>query len=120
MIRRRFLVPLIAFSLRGRSIPANRVEIRASGYTPEKIECWAADQISWRNDSRESHELGVINEDGKFVGIFDGPLAPGAVSGVFTPSLRYDEKQKQQTYTIDYVCRLHPHERGTIVVNPVP
>lgn len=123
MTTRRYLLPLLAIgvrSLRGGPIPANRVEIRASGYTPEKITCCAGDQLSWRNDSRETHELGVINADGKFVGLFDGALAPGALSGVFTPSLRFDEKKKQQTYTIDYVCRLHPHERGTIVVNPVP
>ena len=123
MLTRRFLLPMIAFSvrmLRAGPIPAGRVEIRPSGFTPEKITCWAGDQLSWRNDSRETHELGVINQDGKFVGLFDAALQPGAISSVFTPSLRYDEKKKQQTYTIEYVCRLHPQERGTIVVNPVP
>lgn len=114
------MLPLLAASLRSGPIPANRIEIRSSGFTPEKITCWAGDQISWRNDSREPHELGVVNKDGKFVGFFETTLAPGAVSGVYSPSLRYDEKNKQQTYAIDYVCRLHPHERGTIVVNPVP
>lgn len=123
MTTRRSLLPLLVIgplNLRGGTIPANRVEIRASGYTPEKITCCAGDQLSWRNDSRETHELGVINEDGRFVGIFDGALAPGAISGIFSPSLRFDEKKKQQTYTIEYVCRLHPQERGTIVVQPVP
>lgn len=120
---RRVLLPLLGVGVRslcGGPIPANRVDILRSGYTPEKIECWAGDQLSWRNASGESHELGVRNADGSFTGFFDGALAPGAVSGVFSPSLRFDEKKKPLTYSIDYVCRLHPNERGTIVVNPTP
>ncbi len=119
MISRRRLFPIVGAL--AHAAPANRIEIHApDGFSPARITCWAGDQISWRNRTRETHEIGVINEDGKFVGIFDRPLAPGDVSAVFTPSLRLDAKNKQETYTLEYVCKHHPHERGVIVVNPVP
>ncbi len=89
-------VPAFAKSV----ILANGVEVRMSGFTREKMTCLAGDQISWRNDGRESHELDAINDDGKFVGFFDGPLAPNAVSAVFTPSLSLDAKNKQQPYIL--------------------
>lgn len=106
-------------------LPANRVEIvpemgKGTVFAPSKITCWASDQISWRNASAEPHEIGVINADGKFVPLFDGPLQPDSVSGVFSPALRYSQENKQSAYTLEYVCRLHKGERGTIVVNPVP
>jgi plastocyanin len=104
-----------------RVLPANRIEIRADGVvSPASIACWAGDQLSWRNTTPEAHELGVVNADGKFVGFFDAPLDPGQVSAVFTPSLRLNAEKKQEPYTLHYTCRLHPRERGTIIVNPVP
>ena len=102
---------------------ANRIEILAgasNAFAPVTVACWAGDQLSWRNDTNVDHDLGVLNSDGRFVSFFARPLRPGTVSSVFSPALEVGKDNDAISYSIPYVCRLHPHERGVIHVTPTP
>ena len=89
-------------------------------FTPPTMTVWAGDQVTWKNLTTEDHEPGVLNKDESFVGFFEGPLKPGNVSQVFSPGAELDKNDKQISYTIRYLCKLHRGERGTIQVIPTP
>jgi plastocyanin len=100
-----------------------RIERIASGATrfaPAEIVAWAGDQIHWFNNTDEPHDPGVLNKDGVFVPFLEQPLAAHATSDVFSPLARIDKDQKMIAFSIQYVCRRHPNEKGTIQVIPTP
>jgi hypothetical protein len=100
-----------------------RIEKTASGavrFSPAETVSWAGGQLHWFNDTAEAHEPGVIRKDGSFVAFLDEPVAPRAVSGVFSPQPRIDSAGKQVPFSIHYVCGRHREEKGDIQVIPTP
>ncbi len=100
-----------------------RIEKSVSGevrFRPAEIVAWAGDQIHWFNNTDELHDPGVLNQKGEFVAFLEEPVARHATSGVFSPLARIDKDNKMISFAIQYVCRRHPNEKGTIQVIPTP
>ena len=103
-----------------RQIAIERSPREETSFTPPSITVWAGDQVTWKNLTMEDHDPGVLNNDGSFVGFFEGPLRPGKMSQVFSPGAELDKDNKQVPYTIRYLCKLHRSEQGSIQVIPTP
>ena len=100
-----------------------RLEKNASGETrfaPAELVAWAGDQIHWFNDTTEFHDPGVLDKDGRFVSFLEEPVAIRSTSSVFSPFARINKDGKMVAFTIPYLCRQHPGEKGIIQVIPTP
>jgi plastocyanin len=80
-------------------------------FSPNPLAVVALDQIFWTNDDNTPHWPGLLNSDGTINTTFFMPnqiAGNGDASPVFSPST---------PITYQYVCSLHPTEKGTIVVS---
>jgi len=100
-----------------------RIEKDAAGtahFAPAELVAWAGDQIHWFNDTTELHDPGVLDKNGKFVPFLEESVAIRATSAVFSPFARINKDGKMIAFTIPYLCRQHPGEKGFIQVIPTP
>lgn len=91
-----------------------------TSFNPATVSVWAGDQISWTNNTDVAHQPGVQNPDGSFASFQATPIDPGDPSDVFSPQAQLDSSGNQQAYTINYVCQIHPSEKGVINVEVTP
>jgi plastocyanin len=80
-------------------------------FSPNPLAAVARDQIFWTNDDNTPHWPGLLNSDGTINTTFFMPnqiAGNGDTSAIFTPST---------PTTYQYVCSLHPDEKGSIVVS---
>jgi plastocyanin len=80
-------------------------------FNPAALTATARDQIFWTNNDDVAHWPGLLNTDGTINTTFFMPnqiAGNGDTSAIFTPST---------PFTYQYVCSLHPNEKGSIVVS---
>jgi plastocyanin len=80
-------------------------------FSPNPQPSVARDQIFWTNNDNTPHWPGLLNGDGTINTTFFMPnqiAGNGDTSPIFTPST---------PITYQYVCSLHPNEKGTIIVS---
>jgi plastocyanin len=67
------------------------------------------DQIVWANNDSAAHWPGLVNDDGTIDKTFFMPnqIAPNSTSQAFSPGV---------AATLNYVCSIHPDEKGSITV----
>jgi plastocyanin len=100
----------------GRLMP-NQLQIKITKvaavvtFSPNPQPAVAMDQIFWTNNDDTPHWPGLLNGDGTINTTFFMPnqiAGNGDTSPIFAPST---------AITYQYVCSLHPNEKGTIVVS---
>jgi len=95
------LVPLCVVLLAAQKPAVRTVSIGGGGFSPANVSINVGDTVRWSNDDDRDHSIVADN------GAFSSPnLKTGRI---------YDVKfAAAGTYT--YHCRLHPREKGKIVV----